>query len=172
MLFHTIHLKTVHCPLVAPSTWVPKYLGDDGNYHLFSTMSRTLLLCYLGSLVFKVGKDRVKKKEERGTVKSFQKGNDMVIFVTEERSLWAKEAARGQEEAGVREEAEGGVREEAVAVSRQEKTVAVGSGWRGKAGSEPLLHFPGKNMFSGRLHSCCWDTVVDRAMQGPCPLGG
>lgn len=31
----------------------------------------------------------------------------MVIYIIEERSRWAREAARGQEEAGVREEAEG-----------------------------------------------------------------
>lgn len=113
--------------------------GDDGNYPLFSAMCQTLLLYYLRSLVYKVRKDRGKKKEKRGTIKSFQKGNDMVIFIREERSLWPKEAAGGQEEAGLREEAEGSGGE-AAAVCRQENTVDMALGQRGEAGSEPLLH--------------------------------
>lgn len=64
------------------------------------------LLYYLRSLVYEVRKDRAEKKEKRGTLKSFWKGNDMVIFIRVKRSLQAKEATGGQEEAGVREEAE------------------------------------------------------------------
>lgn len=92
MPFHTPTTPENMSPFPPHRTFQP----DVCVFGVTVTASATLLLCYFLSLFCRARKDRIKRKKRGETVKSFQKGDDMVRVIIEERPLWAKEGAGGQ----------------------------------------------------------------------------
>ena len=79
--------------LISPFNWMPVSSGMT-----VTTTHSVLCVRRLLRIILQGQERQDQEKKKRGTGKSFQNRNDMVIFITEERSLWAKEASGGQEE--------------------------------------------------------------------------